>query len=503
MMRNLSLIAAVAWLATVPSFAQSPVVRLPAPSAPTAPSLPAEAGDPLLLEQVQAILSSAPAGTRYGMMVETIDGRPLLAIAPDQRFMPASNTKIFTTVATYARLPELQERARGTGVRLEKNGDVVIEGRGDPNLSSAPDCVADCLATLADAIAARTRHVRDVIGDDRFYPDDRWSPGMSWNNIPFTWGTGISALSVDDNEFTLTVEPAEVGKPPRLSGNGYFSLRNDALTIAGDKSDLGLWRMPGSRELRVFGTVGVNTEADKITLGIDDPAHYAAFRLKQMLAERGVKVTGEVEARHRPLSPLDDPETRGDAPAPATAELPFLAQLPPPALAKDVHRTNKVSQNLHAELLMRRLGRLSGGGSIADGEAVLTAVLTDAGVPEGAHYFADGSGMSTYNRVTPRATVTLLRWVAGQPWGAEWRESLPIGGKDGTLGRRFKGTALEGTITAKTGSINASRALSGYMPGASGQMLVLSVFANDIPPGGEAAAVAAMDTALLAIAAAN
>lgn len=507
-MRKFPLLAATALFVLTPAFAQTaPATALQGPNAPIAPALPAQAQDPALLQKVQAILAAAPAGTRFGLLVETLDGKPIISIAPDQRFMPASNTKVFTTAATYARLPALQASAQGTGVRLERGShglsNVVIEGRGDPDLSSADDCTQDCLATLADAIAAHTRHVGDVIGDDTFYPDDRWSPGMSWNNMPFTWGTGISALTLDNNEFALTVTPGVVGKPPHVAGDGYFTLQNDAKTVAGDNSDVGLWRMPGSHVLRISGTVAANAKPDVVHLGIDDPAEYAAFRLKQLLEARGVKVKGKILTRHRPLSPLDDPETRGDAPVPTTPQLPMLAQLPAPSLAEDVHLTNKVSQNLHAELMMRRLGKIVGSGSIADGEVQLTQTLTEAGVPQGAYYFADGSGMSSYNRVTPRTAVTLLRWIAKQPWSAAWRASLPLGGEDGTLGRRFRDTPLDGKISAKTGSINASRALSGYMPGASGQTLVLSIFANDIPPKGEGAAIAAMDASLLAIAAAN
>ncbi len=71
--------------------------------------------------------------------------------------------------------------------------------------------------------------------------------------------------------------------------------------------------------------------------------------------------------------------------------------------------TNKVSQNLHAELLLRRVGRQNGTGSIADGLAVVRAMLEQAGVPRTAYDFSDGSGMSTYNRAAPRGVVTFLR----------------------------------------------------------------------------------------------
>jgi len=128
-------------------------------------------------------------------------------------------------------------------------------------------------------------------------------------------------------------------------------------------------------------------------------------------------------------------------------------------------------------------------------------VLAEAGVPRAAVDLSDGSGMSTYNRVSPRATVTLLRWIAGQPWGAAWRETLPVGGVDGTLARRFAGTPLDHRLFAKTGSLNATSALSGWLIAKSGRTLTFAVFANDIPDG--TSATPAIDAALEAVAAAN
>lgn len=497
------LFAAAACIAATP-FA---LVAQERESAPVAPSLPANAAQASLLDSVEAILSAAPAGTRYGLMVTTLDGRELLAIAPDQRFMPASNTKIFTTVAAYHRLSQLQDAARGTGVRLEpakgKRVDVVLEGGGDPDLSSASDCTHQCLATLADAVAVTTRVVHDIVGDASFYPDERWTPGMSWNNMPFTWGTAIGALVVDDNEAPITIAPGEVGARPKITGNGFFTIRNDAITVEGVANTIDLWRNPGSSELRVSGTIGSENETRDYDLGIDDPALYAAFQLKRLLEERGVKVTGAVRSSYRPLSPLDDPVKRGEAPVATEAEEPMLMKLPASPIADDVRVINKVSQNLHASLMLRRLGKLAGSGSIADGRAQVSETVRAAGVGEGGWFLADGSGMSSYNRVTPRTTATLLQWVAGQPWGEAWRATLPVGGIDGTLARRYGDTGLNGRIFAKTGSINASRALSGYMEAASGQMLVFSAFANDIPPDVEGEAIAAMDAALQVIAAAN
>ncbi len=163
-------------------------------------------------------------------------------------------------------------------------------------------------------------------------------------------------------------------------------------------------------------------------------------------------------------------------------------------------RINKESQNLHTELMLRRVSRQSGSGSIADGQAVMRQVMTQAGLPETSYFFADGSGMSSYNRITPRGAVGLLSWIARQPWGMAWRGTLPIAGRDGTLQNRFKGTLLEGKLFAKTGSLNASRALSGYLTTRSGKTLIFSALANDMPEDTDSQATAAVDRALVTMA---
>lgn len=456
-----------------------------------------------LQQQVEAKLAEAATGTRFGLVVTDAEGREIVAVNPDGRFMPASNTKMFTTAAAYAALAGLDrpDAAGGTAVRLEGE-DVILEGNGDARMSSADDCKVDCLATLADAVAARTKRVRSVIGDGSLFPDQRWSPGMSWNNIPSRSGTGISALTLDDNELAVEVTPGAIGAPPKVAAAlPYYRIDNRAVTVAGAGSRLGYDRAVNGMVLRITGTIGAEAKPETLRVGIDDPAHYAAWRLRSLLEARGVRVTGAVSTRHRPPMPEDDPTIRKDAPVARPPALPALARLTPPPLAEDVTIINKVSQNLHAELLLRRLGLRRGSGSIADGMVEVRAMLDTAGVPRTSWDLSDGSGMSSYNRVAPRGAVTMLRWIAAQPWGAAWRASLPVAGVDGTLSRRFKGTALEGRLFAKTGTLNATNALSGYLIAKSGRTLTFSAFANDVPA--DASATKFIDAALVLVAEAN
>lgn len=447
---------------------------------------------PTLQQQVEAKFAEAGPGVRFGLVVSTLDGRELIAINPDGRFVPASNTKLFTTLAAFELLPGLDRPDGGGGARvvLEDGAagapNVVLVGRGDARLSSAPDCKVDCLSTLADAVAARTKRVGAVIGDASGFADERWSFGMSWNNIPSRSGTALAALMIDDNELALRVRPGKPGEPPQVQVAGYVDVVNEAVTRSEGKTELEIVRLPGSRQLRLTGAIAADAPEELIRLGIDDPAHYAAWRFAEMLKERGVAVLAGAVGRYHSSSQ-------------ATASP--LAEVTPEPLAADIVTINKASQNVHAELLLRRLGAARGKPDVAGGLEGVRAMLTQAGVPERAATLADGSGMSPYNRVSPRAVVTMLRWAAGRPWAAEFRASLPIGGVDGTLRNRFREGGLKGRVFAKTGSLTAANALSGYLLTARGETLVFSLLASDVPE--DVRATAIMDGALELVAAAR
>jgi serine-type D-Ala-D-Ala carboxypeptidase/endopeptidase (penicillin-binding protein 4) len=461
---------------------------------------PAVAQAPLSLQQrVEARLREAGPGTRFGLVVADSEGREIVAIAPTDRFIPASNTKMYTVAAALATLTGLDrpDIEGSTTVRLEgkRRPDVILTGYGDARLSSAPGCIVDCLSTLADAVAAKTKTVGNIIGDATWFPDQRWSAGMSWNNVSERSGTGVAALSLDSNELPLRIMPGAVGQPPVVEAGDYLAVENRAITVASGPTTLDVTRLPFERTVRLVGTIALGTPPEKIALGIDDPAHYAAWNFARMLKARGVSVRGALSSRYRAALPPETPLP----PLPPTPEP--LARVVPPPLDADLRAINKVSQNLHAELLLRRVGRGRGNGSVGDGLMAIEAMLTGAGIARAAYDFADGSGMSSYNRIAPRGTVAFLRWVAAQPWGAAFRATLPVGGVDGTIARRFVGTPLKGRIFAKTGGLNATNALSGFMLARSGRELVFSMIANDVPQGQRV--IPTMDAVLEMIAAAN
>lgn len=451
-------------------------------------------------------------GTRWGLVVMTLDGKEIAAINPDQRFLPASNTKLFTVAAAFHRLGDMtrQDPTMGTSLRLITGDDLppslFLVGAGDAMLLDAPDCARDCLSDLANAAAMnRITVVDEVIADETLYAREPWPPGWNQDDMVTRSGAPVSALTVNSNEFSLIISPGEeVGAPAQISwrlGPEFYDIDNHVDTVAADfpeETTLSAERIPGDTDVRVFGKVKLGAGPVSLPVAVHDPAWAAATRFSQLLQERGIEVTGGIEARYRPFRAYDPAAKPFDAPRPGVE----IARLLPPPLIEDVTFLMKQSQNLHAELLLRRLGLVEGDGSREAGLKLVEAMIAETGAPRWSWDFSDGSGMSTYNRVTPRAVATLLLWTTHQPWAGAYRATLPIGGVDGTIRRRFTGTSLEGRIFAKTGTLMGTNALSGFLTTKSGKTLIFSAFANDRPTEA-ASAIAALDATLVTIAETN
>jgi serine-type D-Ala-D-Ala carboxypeptidase/endopeptidase (penicillin-binding protein 4) len=529
----------------------------------TAQAAPPTAPSPPLAQQIAALVSEpAVARAHWGVMVTTLDGTPIYALNEAQLFQPASNAKLFTTAAALALLgPDKRFETQVSG-RLDTAsgrviGDLILKGGGDANFDSGdlpyiapsqrpkgvapPAHALHDLDDLANQLTAKgVKEVDgDVVGDDTLFP---WEPyGSNWSIDDAVWGYGapVSALSIADNELRLTMaagsKAGALGSVTLEQAVPYYTVEGNVATVATKAEATGMQvvRMPGSRVLRVFGSMAVGAETDVEEVAIDDPAEYAAMALRAALAQHGIVVTGTARAKHREvtdaagyLSRLRRPVNAEDnylaggisigsclstPPLPGEAVLARHSSAP---LAEDVLLTNKVSQNLHAELLLRHLGRepFCAQGSTVEGARMVRAFLLHAGIDGDDFVFYDGSGLSGHDLVTPRATAKLLAFAATNPkrigygtelpWFADWKASLPIGGEDGSLASRFPKVPLKDHVFAKTGTLGEARALSGYLDCASGRTVIFSIMVGNHLPGNDADRNV-MDKIVAAIAAAE
>lgn len=443
-------------------------------------------------ERAEVLLGAGSTGKgEWGLLiVDGESGETLYEQNADRYFVPASNMKLLTTALALAKLgPEYRfhttlETRGALSADGKLNGDVVLVGRGDPNLSNrkfpyelkeefdgAPEKV---LAELADALAAKgvKEITGDIVGDDSYFPRGRYPDGWEIDDMVWEYGAAISAIVLDDNTVTVTLTPGErPGDAVTVSSAPWtadFVVENSVVTSAAEiKSDLTLTREPGSAVVNIRGTLPAKSTPRKLLLAVQEPAAHAAAVLAKLLADRGIKLGGKTRAVHLP--------EHESVPRSVLAE---HVSIP---LSEAVKLINKISQNLHAEMLLRAAARKNGVWNTPEDLAKFPGdFYLAAGIAPGDVVQADGSGLSRHDLVTPRALVALLTYAQTQPWFTPFYDSLPVAGVDGTLESQMKNTAAAGHIRAKTGSVQHVRTRSGYAETANGRRLIFSFLSNNL-----------------------
>jgi serine-type D-Ala-D-Ala carboxypeptidase/endopeptidase (penicillin-binding protein 4) len=461
---------------------------------------------PELQERIADLLDQPKfASARWGIRIIGSGSKIVFEREPEKAFMPASNMKLYTSTAALDMFgPDFRIRTTVYATKPVKNGmlrgDLIIYGRGDPNLSPRFDTddpdrynelkAADritAIESLADQIKARGIKVitGKLIGDDSYFAGDLLGPGWEWDDAQFYYGSEVCALTVNDNSVTFTVIPARrIGDQPTIKVQPitkYVKIINNAKTGGAGQTRIGVHRPLNSNNVQFFGTIPYNAKEFKVGIAIHDPASFAAELLKEALERRRVRVRGRVErtdAVARIENPFDE------------ARLIELASVESQSLSEMLKVINKQSQNLHTELMLHQLGtRHIEYGTLDDyGRAKSTAVLGNeirrqflqkAGAEVQPLSLGDGSGLSRKNMVTPRSTTRLLEFMMTHPHFNTFRESLVVAGVDGTLERRMRDTAAANNFRGKTGTLTFVNALSGYLTTKRGDLLILSLMGNN------------------------
>lgn len=487
--------SACAGLAQIPMASQITAAPQKAPSNQACCALPKPSAfskkqSAKFAARADALLGTGPTDKgEWGLLIaDAATGEILYEQNADRYFVPASNMKLFTTALALTKLGpgyrfHTTLETSGTISNGVLTGNVVLVGRGDPNLSNRkfpyqlkeefdgpPEKV---LAELADGLVAKgVKEISgDVIGDDSYFPRERYPSGWEIDDMVWEYGAAISSIVVDDNTVTLTLAPGDQPGSPVQSNESPatpdFLVQNDVVTSAPDvKPDLTLTREPGSSLVVVKGTMPAGSAPRKLVLAVEEPAQHAATVLKRLLEDRGVRVDGVARARH------EAPKTQGDPTV--------LAEHVSVPLSDAVTLINKISQNLHAEMLLRTVARQGGMWATDDDlMKVPQDFYASAGIDPDDLIQSDASGLSRHDLLTPRAIVALLTFAQKQPWFDTYFNSLPVAGVDGTLEDRMKNTIAAGHIHAKTGSVVHVRTLSGFADTQSGRRLIFSFLSNN------------------------
>jgi serine-type D-Ala-D-Ala carboxypeptidase/endopeptidase (penicillin-binding protein 4) len=443
----------------------APVVHYTAPRSP---------GD------VASTLSSMIGRTRSGiwgaMVVSLTRGDTLFAQNVGEPMMPASTMKLFTSAISFDRFgPDYRLstdalRDGSVGPDGTLNGNIYIRGDGDPALSGKflPGGASAPMNRLAELVAQQgIKHVTGaVIGDATGFDDQKIPDGWLSRYLQASYAARVSALSLNENLIAVAVTPTSPGRPATVTlepSTSAIPLAANVRTVAGGGARLG-FRKQSDGTIVANGSIGSRAGTRKYVYIVEDPASFTTGAFRNALVARGIQVDGGTRL--------------GKTPANATKITGLLS----PPLASMIAAMNRESINHYAELFFRDAARgpkRDAVGSVRNASAtLLNFFATKAGADTSHLFFADGSGLSTLDRVTPRSQVQLLGYAHRASWGPWLHSSLPVAGDSELLKRRMRNTPAEGNLHAKTGTTNEVIGLAGYVTALNGEVLAFSFLYN-------------------------
>ncbi|MGH9146382.1 MAG: D-alanyl-D-alanine carboxypeptidase/D-alanyl-D-alanine endopeptidase [Vicinamibacterales bacterium] len=442
----------------------------------TVPPLPA-------LQAELSTIFGAPAFERsiWAVLIQSADsGDILFATNPTKLMMPASNMKILTLATSAEQLGwdytfETRLVTSGTIEGGVLKGDLVVIGSGDPSLGNRVGDGGRTMAGWADQLWNAGIHAIEgrLIGDDNAFEDEGVGAGWSWDDLAYGYAAPVGALAFDENAVELAIRPgAVVGDLADIRlrpVDGGLLVENSVTTAPPDgEFVLDLRRAPGSARLVARGTIPIGTPEFVRTVSIDNPTDFFLAALDRALNVRGITVAGTADIDFV-------------FPAPETSTARVLVTHRSSPLSELAMPLMKVSRNLYGETLLKTLKTQDGrSGTVQSGRNAVVEILRGWGLSPDTIVLSDGSGLSRYNYVTVETLVSVLRHLANDPRHAgPFEATLPVAGKDGTLGNRMKGTVAEGNVHAKTGTVSNVRAISGYLRTKDNERIVFSIVANN------------------------
>lgn len=398
----------------------------------------------------------------------------------DKGITPASSLKLLTGAAALDTLGENYRFATtvltdGKVNNGTLNGNLYLRGQGDPTLLKGHfDSFADGL------VKQGVKKVNgNLVGDDTWYDNIRLSAGILAEDEPYYYAAPISALTLsptgdfDAGSVMVEAKPTANGKATKVTLTPVTSVLqvvNNSKTVPkGSKNTLKITRQVGTNKVIISGNSPIGNAGVKEWISVTNPTTYALDVFKKSLAEKGITFLAS--------SKMVQGKTPPNARALVSRKSMPLKELMVPFM--------KLSNNTHAEMLAKEMGKVKyGEGSWDAGLLVMNEYAASVGLAISKWKFEDASGMSYSNKVTSSQLSSLLFVVRSEPWYNTYKNSLPVAGVSdrfvgGTLRNRLKVAPAKGNILAKTGSLENIKSLAGYASTKSGETLIFTILTED------------------------
>jgi D-alanyl-D-alanine carboxypeptidase/D-alanyl-D-alanine-endopeptidase (penicillin-binding protein 4) len=411
------------------------------------------------------------SGQFGAMAISLTRGDTLFQHEAGTPLMPASTMKMLTSAAAFERFgPRYQfstdvlyDGTLGSDGTL--TGNVYLRGDGDPSLSGRymPGGPEAPMNFLADQLVSRgvKRITGEVIGDATAFDDQKIPEGWLTRYLQAGYAARVSGLSLNENLVWVTITPGGGAKlEPATSA---IQLVNNVRTVPGSGASLSVRRQTDGTIL-VSGRIGSRSIPRRYEYVVEDPAPFTTGALRAALIAKGIQVDGGIRLGATPSSAVK------------------IASIQSPTLDRIISAMNRESINHFAELLMRNAARgpqRNKQGTVANGQALLRQFFATKVKSDTMHLeIADGSGLSTLDRVTPRAMTQMLGYAHRAEWGPWFHASLPVAGESELLRRRMRGSGAQGNLHAKTGTTNDVIGLGGYVTAMNGEVIAFTFIYN-------------------------